>query len=122
MRSKAFTLKQSERMYKMLITYQLTTNSDHKSDAIVDNLGRIRINENADIKLKISYNKSNTQYDIIKYMSLKQYVDNYRDESNLKNFVISEVKEHMKELELKNREMEILNNLDTSIKAIQMEI
>ena len=55
-------------------------------------------------------------------MSLKQYVDNYRDESNLKNFVISEVKEHMKELELKNREMEILNNLDTSIKAIQMEI
>lgn len=106
----------------MLITYQLTANSDHKSDAIVDNLGRIRINENADIKLKISYNKSNTQYDIIKYMSLKQYVDNYRDESNLKNFVISEVKEHMKELELKNREMEILNNLDTSIKAIQMEI
>ena len=106
----------------MLITYQLIVNNDHKSDVIVDNLGRVRINENADIKLKISYNKSNTQHDIIKYMSLKQYVDNYRDESNLKNFVISEVKEHMKELELKNKETEILNNLDTSIKAIQVEI
>ena len=106
----------------MLITYQLIGNTDHRSDVVVDNFGRVRTSEDADIKLKISYNKLNTQHDIIKYMSLKQYVDNYKDESNLKNFVISEVKEHMKELELKNREMEILNNLDTSIKAIQMEI